>query len=365
MLACSATVNAQQPLARTLQRLKAHRTATYTDLVTTRFSFQDKPYTDTVRSMVAFMPGEAQTGGYYRLSIPTARDAYDGRNHVKLYLTDSTYELSSEAVTGQNSRTLAYYVKQLEKYQQTPQKLSVLPDTIIRNVRYSHIRYTAFDSLKNKIRTFSHADYIVDKKTDLPVMIRDEFSGQADDGSQFSLSELHAYQNLKFDDTHFPDLSLASVPAGFKLPPPRKPVAWLTQGTPAPELKLYDLKGKELRVSDLKGKTVLLNFTWIGCPHCVGATQMMDALAAQYTGTDVVLASIYPLDDRAAITKYGHKFPSKAPSFTTDKSVREIYPYAGYPAFYLVDKQGQIAQSYSGFYKELKGELTAKIDSMK
>jgi hypothetical protein len=50
-------------------------------------------------------------------------------------------------------------------------------------------------------------------------------------------------------------------------------------------------------------------------------------------------------------------------SFDVTAAVEKL-PYSGYPAFYLLDKQGVISETYEGYYKELESQLTAKFATL-
>lgn len=58
----------------------------------------------------------------------------------------------------------------------------------------------------------------------------------------------------------------------------------------APQLNAFDLKGLKLDNETLKGKVVLINFSLIGCPHCVGAAQMLNRLHEKFKDRNLKIA---------------------------------------------------------------------------
>lgn len=353
-----------QVLQKSLQKIRSLKNASYTDVVGTKFSFQEEISFDTVKSYVLFVPAEPLVGGYYQAASPTHADAFDGNKMVSLNLIDSTYSIGKEAVVSQNTRTLLYWAKNMEKLLKLPtQKIKQLPDTIINNTAYFNIRVISSDTIINKQREYEITNFIIDKKTKLPFLIDMQMLGHGSDGTKFGLIETHAYSNYQLNQNNLINLSTATIPVHFKLPVKRVPVVFLANGIPAPPLIVRSLSGTELDVKSLKGKIVLLNFSLVGCPHCVGAAQMLNRLYDKY-GKELVILNIYPFDNVEAISKFDKKEHVKSTSYLSERGVQKVYPFDGYPSFYLLNKDGVIAQSYNGYFKELEAQLIEKIDGM-
>lgn len=368
MLFCSllgfVEVNAQT-LQKAALNIRSYKNLSYSDIVRIKFHFQDDFSADTLKSQLFLLPKEPGGGGYYLLKSSDASYAFDGNKMVRLNLKDSTYTVQQESVDGQNTRTLLYWAQNMDELSQLPPtKISQLQDTVINNIPYTYISTIKTDTIVNKIPQYNATHFIIDKKSNLPIHIIREMKGNAADGSIFSLIESHSYSDYQFNKKNFPDLSIAVIPSYFRIPPKRKPVVFLPNGTPAPAIEAFDLAGNAFDLKKLKGKLVLLNFSLIGCPHCVGAAQMLNRLHEKYKDNGLVIVNIYPVDQKEAISKFDHRENVKTPSYTSEKAVQVAYPYDGYPSFYLLDKNGLVAQSYNGYYKDLEVELTEKIESI-
>jgi len=358
------SVNAQL-LVESSQKILLLKNLRYVDIVKTKFSFQDDYYADTIKSEIVTGSKTKSDDGYYYLKSKDASYAFDGIKLVTLNLKDSTYTVQNESVNGQDTRTILYWAKQMAKLSKTiPNKTKQFDDTTINNVPYHNIRITQTDTIINKVRSYSIYNFIIDKKNGLPVYIAHQYLGNADDGSVFGLVETHTYSNYILNQKQFPDLSIAVIPDYFKPPAKRNPVQFLKNGVAAPMLIANDATGKKLNIDELKGKTILVNFSLIGCPHCVGAAQMLNRLNEKYKDKNVVIINVYPIDQMDAITKFDQKQNVKTVSYTSDRSVQISYPFDGYPSFYLIDKGGNIADSYNGFYKELETKIMQKIESI-
>jgi len=275
--------------------------------------------------------------------------------------------MGKNAIVSQYTCTLPYWVKQIDKYLKDPIKISRLKDTLVNRRACLNFFVTKTDTIQKKEHIYSLAQIVADKQTLLPVIVREEFRGFADDGAVVGMAEQHTFIDYQINKSNFPDLSNAVVPANFKLPVKEKLLPMLADGTVAPPLSLKGLNGNNLNIESLKGKIVLLNFTTTGCPHCVNAAQMLTKLNEKYKNADFVIVSVYQskFNDQKSVAKFDSKFNIKYSSYVTEQDAHKDYHIQGYPNFYLLDKQGAIVKSFDGFYASLEKEMTDKIDIIK
>lgn len=351
-----------QVLEKSLQAIKKYKNISYDDVLKFQFSFQDSANIDTTHVQLTQMPNEPQIGGYFKLTNKAETQTFDGNKTIELILDDSTYRVNNDAVTSQYSRNLLYWTRQLDKYLKTPLKIKHLPDTVINNTAYYHVNVTVYDSVKNKERIFDHVSLAIDKKTFLPYSIKDNITGFDDAGTALDLLEEHTFKNYQLNPEGFPDLSVATIPGYFKLPV-RKIYTPLANGTKAPHINLYNLAGHPYPFENFKGKTILLSFDFVGCPHCIDAEQTLKKLREKYKNSDIIIAILYPIDKKEAVLKHNTNSKITIASYTTERAVRGLYPYDGYPAFYVVNKEGNIAGNYCGYTNDLEDKLTGMIDN--
>ncbi|HTE01523.1 MAG TPA: TlpA disulfide reductase family protein [Mucilaginibacter sp.] len=356
-----------QSFQSTLQQLQSLHYASYTEIIKFKASFQDEISIDTFKNQVNFIPAEPQIGGHF--SIKGRNDVYlfDGNKCIWLNLRDSTYEIEKDANYGQECRTLLYWAKEMAAYAKNPSKIKRLKDTVINKIAYDHTLVTIKDTTEKLEHVYDYVDIVTGKVSHLPFVILSRIHGFADDGALISFIEEHIFIDYQFHKKNFPDLSNARVPENFRLPVKVVKSPMLTGGTKAPEIKLTDATGKPFDIAQLKGRLVLLNFTTNGCPHCINAAQMLKRLNDKYKSAAVSIISIYQLgvNSKESVAKFDRKYEVQYPSYTTEKTAADIYHLQGYPNFYLLDKQGNIAQAYDGFYAELEKELTDKIEQLK
>jgi len=366
LISCSLSDEAQSLLT-TVNRIKDMDNASFTEIVRFKFSFQDNFSVDTFRTYVAVMPAEKQIGGYYNIQGKDDTYLFDGTKAVWLNLRDTTYNITANAVGGQNTRTILYWEKEIEKYLKSPLKIKQQPDTVIEKLSYNHYLVNLMDTVQKSEHVYDHVDIIAAKINGLPFVIKTESKGFTDDGAYMGMFEEHSFKDYKIKKANFPDLSTAMVPQGFKLPVKRKAIPMLTAGAASPDIKLTDLAGKDFELASLRGGLVLLNFTTDGCPHCVNAAQMLTRLYEQYKGKGLEIVSIYQSNFNSvrSVQKFDARNNIKYPSFMAETSAVNVYHINGYPNFYLLDKQGVIVQAYEGYYAELEKQISEKIESIK
>lgn len=350
-----------QILLNSSNKINTSKNLSYTDIVETKFSFQDQFYGDTIKSILSPSAAQTHQTGKYLLEGKHVKYAFDGNRLVTLYYGDSTYNVKKEPVSGQDTRTLLYWADKMKELIEAAKHRVFISDTILNGKAFTNIKVTEKDTIDGKQHQYIISKFIIDKKTLLPIRIISMFKGKANDGSDFGLVEIHNYSDYKINQKNFPDLSVATIPNYFTLPKKRAPVKFLENGSLAPPLNAFDLKGLKLQNETYKGKVVLINFSLIGCPHCVGASQMLNRLHEKFVDSNFIILNIYPIDTSETIARFDNRENVSTQSFTTDRSVQKAYPFDGYPSFYLIDSEGKIAQSYNGYYKELEAELGKKI----
>jgi peroxiredoxin len=356
-----------QSLQTTVKKIRSLNKATFVEIVKCKFSFQDNFSVDTFKTRITNVATEPQIGGYYQIKSKNDSYLFNGDKGIWLNHRDSTYKMQKEFwVGGQNSRTLLSIANDIEDYLKTPSKIKLLPDTLIGKTAYTHYFVRKTDSLYKGDHIYSYIDIITHKTTGLPYSVRMDSQGFSGDGARMGMFEQHTFKNYIFDEKNFPDLSVAAIPVGYKLPVKKEQLPMLAAGVQAPLLSLKDVDGNSFDITSLRGKMVLLNFTLDGCPHCVNAAQMLTRLHDEYKSKGLEIISIYQLglDNPKNVSRFDKKHNIKYPSYLTERSAAAIYHINGYPNFYLLDKQGTILQAYEGFYAELEKEITDKLKTI-
>ena len=120
-------------------------------------------------------------------------------------------------------------------------------------------------------------------------------------------------------------------------------------GSPAPEIVLKDLQGRDVKLSDLRGKIVLVNFWATWCKPCKEEMPAMQASYDKLRDKGFVVLAVNELEDTARVAEHirthGHTFEVV---MDHNNQVANVYGVVGLPASFLIDPQGIVRERISG-----------------
>ena len=120
-------------------------------------------------------------------------------------------------------------------------------------------------------------------------------------------------------------------------------------GSPAPEIALQDLQGRDVKLSDLRGKVVLVNFWATWCKPCKEEMPAMQASYDKLRDKGFVVLAVNELEDTARVAEHirthGHTFEVV---MDHNNQVANKYGVVGLPASFLIDPQGIVRERISG-----------------
>ena len=120
-------------------------------------------------------------------------------------------------------------------------------------------------------------------------------------------------------------------------------------GSPAPEIVLKDLQGRDVKLSDLRGKVVLVNFWATWCKPCKEEMPAMQASYDKLRDKGFVVLAVNELEDTARVAEHirthGHTFEVV---MDHNNQVANKYGVVGLPASFLIDPQGIVRERISG-----------------
>jgi thiol-disulfide isomerase/thioredoxin len=134
---------------------------------------------------------------------------------------------------------------------------------------------------------------------------------------------------------------------------------------PAPDFKLKSIDNKTVSLSDYKGKIVFLDFWASWCPPCRQSIPAVEKLHERFKGSDVVVLGINVEGDPEVARKFARKNSMTYPVLLGDNKTENAYRVRGFPAFFLIDQQGNIAKSYVGYHPGLEDTWAADIKALK
>lgn len=123
-------------------------------------------------------------------------------------------------------------------------------------------------------------------------------------------------------------------------------------GTEAPAFTLPDTTGQKVSLSDFAVQRVLLAFSSIQCPHCSEMYPHLKTFSEEVDEIQVVMISHGKAEEnRQLVEEQRFDFPVLA----WDDAVAQDYRVPGTPFFYVINRDGMIANAdYAGTLKQLK-----------
>jgi peroxiredoxin len=136
----------------------------------------------------------------------------------------------------------------------------------------------------------------------------------------------------------------------------------------APDFTLKDLDGNAVSLSSFKGKAVFIDFWASWCPPCRNSIPKVEALYQKLKNENVAFLGINLESNPQSTKKFAAAQNMQYKILIDDQKTSGEYGVRGIPAFFILDAQGMIRQSYQGYSagleetweKEIR-ELTVKI----
>jgi thiol-disulfide isomerase/thioredoxin len=161
----------------------------------------------------------------------------------------------------------------------------------------------------------------------------------------------------------------------YSLSQPASQTTTTTSSSGAPDFTLpavgpNGLTGQTVSLSSFRGKVVLLEFMVPWCPHCQDMAPVLEKLYQQYGSQNVVFLSVsgaWPQqaggppstanDAAQFIRVYGGSWTFV---YDSSNSVFNKYGVTATPTFFIIDKNGMVANTYQGEVAEntLAADLT-------
>lgn len=126
-------------------------------------------------------------------------------------------------------------------------------------------------------------------------------------------------------------------------------------GAKAPNFKLVNANDVSIKLSDYQGKTILLEFTSMGCAPCQLVIPDLIKLKNEYSDKPFELISIESWVDRFSLEELKKLAIEKGINYVTTYGSRvttEKFHVYGVPTFYIIDENGIIKNRIDGYTKD-------------
>lgn len=118
----------------------------------------------------------------------------------------------------------------------------------------------------------------------------------------------------------------------------------------APEFSARTSSGHEITIDALHGKVVLLDFWGTWCPPCRDSVPVLKELVARNDPSKVIIVSIDEGDSSEKWAQFVQKNGMVWPQvYDEDRSLMRAFAVHTFPHYFLLDKDGIILQTFSGW----------------
>lgn len=132
----------------------------------------------------------------------------------------------------------------------------------------------------------------------------------------------------------------------------------------APDFTLSDLNGNPVSLSSFKGKPVLVEFWATWCPPCRVSLPEVNALYERYKGRGFVVLAVSLDQSITEARDFAKQNGLTVSVLFDDRGIDNLYHVTGIPTAFLLDKQGIIKQTHSGFGPRTMEELSSEIEKL-
>ena len=143
----------------------------------------------------------------------------------------------------------------------------------------------------------------------------------------------------------------------------------LRVGAPAPQFAGQSVDGNSYDLSQMHGQVVVVTFWSTRCLICKSEMPKVNQLIRSYAGKNVTFLAL-TADDQTKVEGYLRKSPQEA--HVIPNSFGALLAYAdkdkdgnlnfGYPAFYVIDRDGRVAYKGSGW--DRTGQIASAVNNL-
>jgi hypothetical protein len=241
------------------------------------------------------------------------------------------------------------------------------PDSTVDGI---HCRVVIIHFPDSEVSREKTTTYLISRAENIPIRRRSVWMS----GSE-SKSEEYRIAYHRFDGISADDFSASQIPEDVQikdLPDTTKrsnEPRLLRKGTPAPGIAGVRLIAPCIRDSLIFSNNVTILFFFESyCPWCIKSLTPLKKIIRTYGEKGVRVVGINSVDNKPGRKERIRQFlgadTTRIPVLLVSKATEDAYKAEGWPGFYIIDKQGNVAAAYGGYFQGLYKELSGKIEKL-
>lgn len=140
----------------------------------------------------------------------------------------------------------------------------------------------------------------------------------------------------------------------------------LLRAQKAPDFEAKDINGSDIKLADYAGKTVLIDFWASWCVPCRKEMPFLIELYNELKERNFVILAVNVDDDMQKVDKFFKEIkmtPAFPVIFDPESKLPAIYELEKFPTSFLVDKNGNIVETFAGFTDEHKNKIRSAVEA--
>lgn len=138
--------------------------------------------------------------------------------------------------------------------------------------------------------------------------------------------------------------------------------AAIDKGVTAPAIAAVDANGRSVDVAILRGKVIYLDFWASWCAPCRRSFPWMNAMQEKYGAKGLVVIGINVDRKRADADRFLAQVPAQfAVAYDPEGNTPKTYAIKGMPSSVLIDREGRVIATHTGFRDEDREMLETEI----
>ena len=132
-------------------------------------------------------------------------------------------------------------------------------------------------------------------------------------------------------------------------------------GHAPPNFEVTDLLGQHFNYADLRGKVIVIKFWFIQCLPCIKEMPELNQVVQQYKNMDVVFLA-FSLDSKYELQQFLKRKKFDYHIIPNSQTVAHAYNVLAYPTHLIINKNGEVANVFTGINNHIQSKMTAIID---